>query len=159
MIGDGVQGHSGGLAGGKPENWESLIFGEQADTRLPLSVQTLLRPDVDYEARLAVLHLLPPQLNGREVEGLLYYLGLSGPCDGLVGLQERVLKRETMDLLSGQPAHIERVVQGLVSVYRDGKQDVAVRKYAARCLNILWDRASDDLRGVIQHALPPVRKE
>jgi hypothetical protein len=87
------------------------------------------------------------------VEGLLYYVCLAGPREGLIGMQERLLKKETMDLLSRQPSCIEPVVQGLVSTYRNGKQDVVVRNYAFHYLSFLHDRVSDDLRGFIGRAL------
>ena len=158
-MGDLIRGDVAGSSGAKPENWESLIFGEPEDAGLPQSVQTLLRPDVDYEARLAVLHLLPSQLSVREVDGLLYYLALRGPRAGLVGLQERMLKRETMDLISGQAAHADKVVHGLLSLFRDERQDAAVRKHAVHCLNHLADHVTEELRGAIRRALPLSRKE
>ena len=145
-----IRNHSPSVSREPEKGWESLAFVEPQDTDLSADIQLLFRPDVGYAARLAAMWRLPEPLGQREVEGLFLYLSNCGPRDGLVGMEERLLKSAVIDLLVKQPAMSGEIANGLISIYRDTKQDPAIREHAVFYLGSCFDKASPRLRETIR---------
>lgn len=149
----------GSPAGPGPVTMASLFQSGQDAGSLPLAVQFLLRPDTDYAARLAEIRRLPAHLSEAEVDGLFVYLRSQGPREGLLGMQERMLKSFVMDLLIKQPGPLDRIANGLASVSRDANQDAIVREYAVLYLGFCFSQTAESARGTIHAALADAAAE